>query len=157
MFNLLCAEGGANVGSIVMLVVLVVLLVVYFVFGMRNRKKAQEQAMDMLNKLKTGDKVVTNAGIYGTIVSIKETNMGKVVVLATGEEKKESYITINASVILGIDEKQDLVLDKDGNPIDTETDAEKLKEEVLNTQSTDGAKKTTAKKTSTKKKSAKAE
>ena len=157
MFNLLGAEAGANVGSIVMLVVLVVLLVVYFVFGMRNRKKAQEQAMEMLNKLKIGDKVVTNAGIYGTIVSIKETNMGKVVTLATGEEKKESYVTLNASVILGIDEKQDLVLDADGNPIDTEADAEKLKEEVLKTESTDSAKKVATKKSSAKKKTAKAE
>ncbi len=118
MFNLL---GAANLGSIIPLVLLIGLAVVYIFFGFKNRKKQQEQAMKMMNELKKGDKVVTNAGIYGEIVSLKETNMGKVVVIKTGDEKdakKVSYITINASVILGIDQKQDLVLDENGNVID---------------------------------------
>jgi preprotein translocase subunit YajC len=34
----------------------------------RDRKKAQE----MLENLKAGDKVITNGGIYGTIVGFKE-------------------------------------------------------------------------------------
>ena len=126
MFNLLGV--GENIGSIVGLVLLGVLLVGYIVFGTMNRKKQQEQAMKMMSELKKGDKVVTNAGIYGEIVSMKETSMGRVVVIQTGEENP-SYITINASVIIAIDTKQDLVLDADGNPIDTND--EKVKEEVL--------------------------
>lgn len=132
MFNLLGAESN-NTGSIILMVALVVLLVGYIFFGMRARKKNQEKAVQMLNELKTGDKVVTNAGIYGEIVSIKETNMGKVVTIKTGDDetKKISYLTINASVILGIDEKKDLILDKDGNVIDDEDGKEELKKEVL--------------------------
>ena len=126
MFNLLGA--GENVGSIIGLVLLGVLLIGYIVFGMMNRKKQQEQAMKMMNELKKGDKVVTNAGIYGEIVSMKETSMGRVVVIQTGDDNP-SYITINASVIIGIDTKQDLILDADGNPIDTND--EKVKEEIL--------------------------
>lgn len=104
--------------SLIVLGVLIVLMVVYLVFANINRKKNQDQAMKMLNDLKTGDKIVTNAGIYGEIVSQKETNMGKIVVIKTGEEGRESYLTINASVILGIDTKEDLVLDENGNVIE---------------------------------------
>ena len=129
MFNLLGAE--TNVASLVGLGLLLVVFVGFFIFGSLNRKKQQEQAMKMMNELKEGDKIVTNAGIYGEIVSMKETNMGRVVVIKTGD-KNASYLTINASVILGIDKKEDLVLDADGNPIDT-TD-EKVKEEVLKEQ-----------------------
>ena len=133
MFNLLGAE-GANVGSIIGLVLLAVLLIGYMVFGVMNRKKQQEQAMKMMSELKEGDKVVTNAGIYGEIVSMRETNMGRVVTIKTGENNP-SFITLNASVILGIDKKEDLVLDADGNPIDTND--EKVKEEVLKEKATD--------------------
>ena len=127
MTNLL---GASNVGSIVALVVLLVIAILYLGMGVSNRKKQQEQAIKMLNELKKGDKVVTNAGIYGEVVSIKETNMGKVVTLKTGDEegKKFGYISVNAQVILGIDTKEDLILDAEGNVIEPK---EELKEEVL--------------------------
>ena len=127
MTNLL---GATNVGSIVALVALIVIAILYLGFGASNRRKQQEQAIKMLNELKKGDKVVTNAGIYGEIVSIKETNMGKVVTLKTGDEesKKFGYISVNAQVILGLDTKEDLILDAEGNVIEPK---EELKEEVL--------------------------
>ncbi len=128
MVNLLGADGN-QIGSIIGIVLLIGLLVAYVAFGFVNRKKQQEQAMKMLNELKKGDKVVTNAGIYGEIVDMKETNMGKVVTIKTGEDKP-CYITLNASVILGIDTKEDLILDENGNPIDDEK-KEDLKTEVL--------------------------
>lgn len=132
MLFMLGAEANGNgIGMTILLGILVVLMIVYLIFGTINRKKQQEQTMKMMNELKAGDKVVTNAGVYGTIVSMRETNMGRVVVLKTGSddnEKNASYITINASVILGIDKKEDLILDENGNVIDP---SEKLKEEVM--------------------------
>ena len=126
MLNLMC-EGTGGLGWTIALVVLIVLMVVYLIFGTINRKKQQEEAMKMLNDLKVGDKVVTNAGVYGEIVSQKETNMGKIVVLKTGEDGgKASYITINASVILGIDQKEDLILDEQGNVIEPEVAKEQV-------------------------------
>ena len=128
MINLLAAETGGNLGWTIALIVLIVLMIVYLIFGTINRKKQQEEAMKMLNNLKTGDKIVTNAGIYGEIVSQKETSMGKIVVIKTGEDSgKVSYLTINASVILGIDEKQDLILDENGNVVEPDV----AKEQVL--------------------------
>ncbi len=128
MLNLLCATEG--IGWTVALIALLGLMVVYLVMGTINRKKTQDQVVKMINELKKGDKVVTNAGVYGEVVSLRETNMGKVVVLKTGHDdgdKNASYLTLNASVILGIDKKEDLILDKDGNVIDPSD----LKTEVL--------------------------
>ena len=173
MFNLLGAEGGSNVGTIIGLVVLLVLLVLYVGFGIVNRKKNQEQTAKMLNELKAGDKIVTYSGIYGEIVSMRETNMGRVLTIATGDKEsgKVSYIEINSSVIMGVDTKEDLMLDENGNVIEPE-DQEKLKEEVLKETATEEKKedkkevakevktekaKPTAKKTTTKKPAAKKE
>ena len=129
MFNLIGATD--NLGWTIALIVLIVLMVIYLIFGSINRKKQQEQAMKMLNDLKVGDKVVTNAGVYGEIVSQKETDMGKIVVLKTGEDGgKASYITINASVILGIDQKKDLILDEHGNVIEPETAKEQVMKDI---------------------------
>ena len=127
MGNLL---GAADVGTIIGLVVCVGLLVLFFIYNSFNRKKAQEQTVKMLNELKVGDKVVTQLGIYGEVVSIRETNMGKVVVLATGDKEngKVGYIEVNAAVIYGLDTKEDLILDENGDVIEPD---EKLKEEVL--------------------------
>ena len=130
MNSLFLAEGGTNVTSFILVGVLLLLMIVYLVFGTISRKRNQEQAMKMMSELKVGDKVVTNAGVYGEIVSQRETDMGRVIVLKTGhddDEKKASYITINASVILGVDMKKDLLLDENGNVIEPE----ELKEEVL--------------------------
>lgn len=132
MFYMLGAEANGNgIGMTILLGVLVLLMIVYLIFGTINRKKQQEQALKMMSELKAGDKVVTNAGVYGTIVSMRETNMGRVVVLKTGaddDEKNASYVTVNASVILGIDKKEDLILDENGNVIDP---SENLKDQVL--------------------------
>ena len=86
-----------------------------------------------LNELKVGDKIVTHSGIYGEIASMRETTAGKIFVIKTGADedaKKASYLTINAYMVAGIDEKQDVVLDAEGNVIEPE-DQQKLKEEVL--------------------------
>lgn len=132
MNYLLGAEGGSNVGTIIGLVVLLVLLVLYVGFGVVNRKKSQEQTMKMLNELKAGDKIVTYSGIYGEIVSMRETNMGRVLTIVTGDKAngKVSYMEINSSVIMGVDTKEDLILDENGNVIEPE-DTQKIKEEVL--------------------------
>ena len=133
MLNLICAAPADNTGSIIMMVGLLLLLVVYMFFNFRNRKKQQEEATKRLNELKVGDKIVTHSGIYGEIASMRETTAGKIFVIKTGADedaKKASYLTINAYMVAGIDEKQDVVLDAEGNVIEPE-DQQKLKEEVL--------------------------
>lgn len=172
-FNMLLAEGEQAAGGLAaswpILLVLVMFLAL-MVWNMFSGKKRQNESEKMLNELKVGDKVVTNAGIYGEIVSIKHTNFGKVALIKSGEGNKASYISVNLSVILGIDEKHDVVVDAEGNVIDPEEEkqpeVEKKEEKVENpveepikeekasetsTKKSTSKKTTTAKKTTTKK------
>ena len=49
----------------------VLLVLMYFVMVVPNQRK-QKKWQEMLNQLKNGDRVTTNGGIRGTIVSVKE-------------------------------------------------------------------------------------
>jgi preprotein translocase subunit YajC len=48
-----------------------VFVLFYFMIIMPQRKR-QRAIEQMLSKLKAGDKIVTNGGLYGTIVSVHE-------------------------------------------------------------------------------------
>ena len=111
------------------LLLILVLFLALMIWNMFSGKKRQNESEKMLNELKVGDKVVTNAGIYGEIVSIRHTNFGKVALIKSGEDNKASYISVNLSVILGIDEKHDVIVDAEGNIIDPEAEKEEAKEE----------------------------
>jgi preprotein translocase subunit YajC len=56
-------------GMLIPMVLVFVLFYFLIVVPQRKRQRAVDQ---MLNNLKAGDKVVTNGGIYGTIVSIRD-------------------------------------------------------------------------------------
>jgi preprotein translocase subunit YajC len=62
---------GAFGSSANLLFPLVLVALVYFLVMAPNQKK-QKKWQEMLSKLKTGDKVTTNGGIRGTIVSVKD-------------------------------------------------------------------------------------
>ena len=61
-----------SLGSSTQLFLLPVLLVLmYFVMVVPNQRK-QKKWQEMLSHLKNGDRVTTNGGIRGTIVSVKD-------------------------------------------------------------------------------------
>ena len=47
-----------------------IMIVFYFMMVLPNNRK-QKRITEMLQNLKNGDKVITNAGIYGTIVGLE--------------------------------------------------------------------------------------
>src|SRR2546423_13634568 len=49
-----------------------IFVIMYFVM-FRPQKKRQQQQQLLISSLKTGDRVVTNAGIHGLIANVKET------------------------------------------------------------------------------------
>ena len=51
-----------------------IIVIMYFVM-IRPQKKRQQQQQQLISALKTGDKVVTNAGIHGLIANVKETTI----------------------------------------------------------------------------------
>jgi preprotein translocase subunit YajC len=56
----------------VTLIPLLLLFVVFYFFMIRPQMKKQKEMTNYRNSLKKGDKVITNGGIYGRIVEIKD-------------------------------------------------------------------------------------
>ena len=61
--------GFGSFGSLPIFVVMIVAM--YFLLIVPNQRK-QKAWNNMLSQLKTGDKVTTNGGIKGTIISVKD-------------------------------------------------------------------------------------
>ena len=51
-----------------------IFVIMYFVM-FRPQKKRQEKQQRLISSIKTGDRVVTNAGIHGLISNVKETTV----------------------------------------------------------------------------------
>ena len=134
-FNMLgeAAETNPNnTSSIILLIVMGILIVAYFFYSSYRRKKDYAQAQQAIDELKVGDKIVTTSGMFGTIKGINETTFGKVFLIESGEGKNVSYFNIGANAIWGLDTKEDVVLDEEGNPLQTPEDMKKAKEKLLN-------------------------
>ena len=64
---------GGGIGSFFVPLIFI-FIIMYFVM-IRPQKKRQEQQQSLIASLKTGDRVVTNAGIHGLIYNVKETTV----------------------------------------------------------------------------------
>ncbi len=69
-FLLAQASGPAGVLGSPLVMMVLVMGIFYFLLIMPQQRR-QKQAREMLASLKAGDKVITNGGIYGTIVGIE--------------------------------------------------------------------------------------
>jgi len=63
---------GGGIGFFVPLIFIFVIM--YFVM-IRPQKKRQQDQQRLISSVKTGDRVVTNAGIHGLIANVKETTV----------------------------------------------------------------------------------
>ena len=63
---------GGGIGFFVPFIFIFVIM--YFVL-FRPQKKRQQEQQRLVASLKTGDRVVTNAGIHGLIANVKETTV----------------------------------------------------------------------------------
>jgi preprotein translocase subunit YajC len=61
---------GGGIGSF--FVPLIFIFVIMYFVMIRPQKKRQEQQQKLIASLKTGDRVVTNAGIHGLISNVKD-------------------------------------------------------------------------------------
>ena len=61
---------GGGIGSFFVPLIFI-FIIMYFVM-IRPQKKRQEQQQKLISNLKTGGRVVTNAGIHGLISNVKE-------------------------------------------------------------------------------------
>ena len=74
MFNpiVLAAESGPGGGLTSFLVLFAPLFAIWYFLVIRPQQQQRRKLQDMLGSLKTGDKVVTSGGIYGTIVGFRD-------------------------------------------------------------------------------------
>ena len=71
---------------------LFLIVIMYFVM-IRPQKKRQQEQQRLVASLKTGDRVVTNAGIHGLIANVKETTVMVKVADNVKIEMEKSAIT----------------------------------------------------------------
>ena len=78
------ATGGANVASMLtMLIPLALIIVFFYFFIIRPEKKRNKEMQNMLNSIQVADEVITNGGIIGRVLSVKEDT----VLIETGSDE----------------------------------------------------------------------
>src|SRR5271163_3850150 len=61
----------AQPGGIALFLPLILIMVIFYFLMILPAQRKQKKATEMLQALKNGDKVITNGGIYGTIVGLE--------------------------------------------------------------------------------------
>jgi preprotein translocase subunit YajC len=67
--------GGAGGGFLNLLPIWFFIIVIMYFVLIRPQKKRQQEQQRLVTSLKTGDRVVTNAGIHGLIANVKDTTV----------------------------------------------------------------------------------
>ena len=105
MLNWLLEGNGFDPQNIIMLVivaVLIVVIVVFYIFSSKKRKKQEQDAQDLINAVKPGNKVKTIGGVCGIVVEVD--NEENTFVLETGTEAAgKSYMKFDRQAIYQTD------------------------------------------------------
>jgi preprotein translocase subunit YajC len=68
-----CAwQAPGALGGLGMFLPLILIMVIFYFLMILPAQKRQKKITDLLKDLKNGDKVITNGGIYGTIVGLED-------------------------------------------------------------------------------------
>lgn len=87
------ATGGANVASMLtMLIPLALIIVFFYFFIIRPEKKRNKEMQNMLNSIQVADEVITNGGIIGRVLSVKEDT----VLIETGSDRTKIRVLKSA-------------------------------------------------------------
>ena len=66
----LALQAAAQPSGIALFLPLILIMVIFYFLMIMPAQRRQKKVAQMLKDLKTGDKVITNGGIYGTIVGL---------------------------------------------------------------------------------------
>jgi preprotein translocase subunit YajC len=91
----LALQSTSQPSSLTLFLPLIAIMVIFYFLMILPAQKRQKKVAEMLRNLKNGDKVVTNGGIYGTIVGLESDS----VQLRIAEQVK---IKISRSAISGL-------------------------------------------------------
>ncbi len=67
----LAAQAPGQPGGIALFLPLILIMVIFYFLMILPAQRKQKKVTEMLQALKNGDKVITNGGIYGTIVGLE--------------------------------------------------------------------------------------
>lgn len=70
--------GGGPGGGFTAFIPLLLMFAVFYLLLIRPQQKKSRELKEMLDRLKTGDQIVTSGGLYGTIIGFGEDNRVKV-------------------------------------------------------------------------------
>ena len=102
LVNLLDASTGNQWVSWVLIIALVLVMVVVMVLMNRRSKKQRQEAEDLINAVKPGNKVKTIGGVCGIVVEVDEEE--NTFVLETGSETSgKCYMKFDRQAILQSD------------------------------------------------------
>ena len=93
--SLALAQGQPSSSPFVALAPFFIIMVIFYVLLILPQQKQRKKTQQMLNELKSGDKVITNGGIYGTILGVE----GDTVQLRIAEQVR---IRISKQAIAGM-------------------------------------------------------
>ena len=77
------------------------LFVIFYFLLIRPQQKKQKQHQQLVSALRKGDKIVTNGGIYGTVVDVKD----HVIVMKNSENVKIELV--KSAVATVVDKRED--------------------------------------------------
>jgi preprotein translocase subunit YajC len=92
-------EGGPSLFT--SFIPILLLFVIFYFLLIRPQQKKQRQHQNMVSSLRRGDKIVTNGGVYGTVVDVKD----HIVVLRIAEDVKIELI--KSAVATVIEKRED--------------------------------------------------
>ena len=108
-----------SIGNIILFAVLIGLLILWPILTFNRNKKEQEKQRQLITSLKKGEYVLTYSGIFGKILEILEKEVGKFIVIETGEKNK-NCVTVSENAIYMIVNNNPKIYDMEGN-VKTET------------------------------------
>lgn len=100
-----------------LVIVLIVAMGLLLLTSFSRKRKEEQYRNELDSKITKGAKVKTYSGLYATVVSVKNTTDGKIVLIETGEGNKKSYQQLHINAIYGLDESEELVVDLEGNEV----------------------------------------
>ncbi len=68
----MAAAGGEGPGFADQLMLILIIFSIFYFIVFRPMRKGQRDTEEMRSGLKNGDRIVTNGGIYGTVVGVSE-------------------------------------------------------------------------------------
>jgi preprotein translocase subunit YajC len=94
--------GGGQGGGIAAFLPFIAMIVILYLLLIRPQQKRGKEHKTMLTTLRKGDKVVTNSGMFGTIVGINEKE--NTVVLKVAENVKVEFLKSSVAGRVGAEE-----------------------------------------------------